>query len=159
MATVTELHVNGSRQRVHADAGRSLLFVLRHDLDLTGTKYGCGEGRCGACTVLIDGKPVKSCITDVGSAEGKPIRTIESVEQNGQLHPLQQAFLDADALQCAFCTSGMIMAALPVVGGNANPSDEDILGAMNGNICRCGTYPRIMTAIRKACQARKGGGR
>src|SRR5579885_1652590 len=103
MATVTELHVNGSRRRVNADAGRSLLFVLRHDLDLTGTKYGCGEGRCGACTVLIDGKPVKSCVTDVGSAEGKQIRTIEGVEQDGRLHPLQQAFLDADAMQCAYC--------------------------------------------------------
>src|SRR5215510_10821492 len=118
MANIKELHVNGSRRVLDADAERSLLSVLRDDLDLTGTKYGCGEGRCGACTVLLDGKPVKSCITDVGSAEGKRIRTIESVEQNGQLHPLQQAFLNADALQCAFCTSGMIMAALPVVDGN-----------------------------------------
>jgi isoquinoline 1-oxidoreductase subunit alpha len=159
MATVTELHVNGSRHRVNADAGRSLLFVLRHDLDLTGTKYGCGEGRCGACTVLIDGKPIKSCLTEVGAADGKQIRTIEGVEENGQLHPLQQAFLDADAMQCAYCTPGMIMAALPLVDSNANPGDEDILRAMNGNICRCGTYPRIATAIRKACQARKGGGR
>src|SRR5437868_9251512 len=113
MPTVKELHVNGSRRRVEADAERTLLSVLRDDLDLTGTKYGCGEGRCGACTVLLDGKPVKSCPIEVGAAEGKQIRTIEGVEQNGQLHPLEQAFLDADAFQCDYCTPGMIMAALP----------------------------------------------
>ena len=112
MATVKELHVNGSRRALDADAERSLLSVLRDDLDLTGSKYGCGEGRCGACTVLLDGQPVRSCTTRVGTAEGKPIQTIEGLAKDGKLHPLQEAFLEADALQCGYCTSGMIMSAV-----------------------------------------------
>src|SRR5213075_2746012 len=109
---ITELNVNGSRLKVNADSDRSLLSVLRDDLDLTGSKYGCGEGRCGACTVLIDGKAVRSCVTSVGECENKQITTIESLEKDGQLHPLQQAFLDAGALQCGYCTAGMIMSGV-----------------------------------------------
>src|SRR3954449_10631624 len=114
MPKVTELLVNGSKRRVDADADRNLLSVLRDDLDLTGAKYGCGEGRCGACTVLVDGQPVRSCLARVGAVAEKPITTIEGLERDGQLHPLQQAFLDAGAMQCGYCTSGMIMAG---VGG------------------------------------------
>ena len=143
MATVTELHVNGARCRVQADAERSLLQVLRHDLDLTGSKYGCGEGRCGACTVLIDGQATRSCITHVGVAAAKNIQTIESLEQN------------ADAMQCGYCTAGMIMAALALLKSNPDPSNQDITHALRGNICRCGTYGRIVTAIKLAARAMK----
>ena len=159
MQRVNELHVNGNKLRIDAAADRSLLSVLRDDLDLTGSKYGCGEGQCGACTVLIDGQAARSCVTTVGSVAGKKITTIEALEKNGRLHPLQEAFLEADALQCGYCTSGMIMSSLALLGKNANPGEQDIVRAMEGNICRCGTYPRVMTAIRKAAQAMKGGGR
>ena len=152
-----ELHLNGSRQRIEADPERSLLSVLRYDLQLTGAKYGCGEGRCGACTILLDGKATRSCITTVAAAEGKEIRTIESLEKDGKLHPLQTCFLEADALQCGYCTTGMIMSALALVEKNSEPSEADIVKHMNGNICRCGTYPRIMTAIQAAGKALKGG--
>jgi aerobic-type carbon monoxide dehydrogenase small subunit (CoxS/CutS family) len=157
MATITELHVNGSRRRVEADAERSLLSVLRDDLDLTGSKYGCGEGRCGACTVLLDGHPVRACTTRVSAAQGKPIQTIEGLAQGDKLHPLQEAFLQAGALQCGYCTPGMIMSALALLTNDANPSREDISRSMNGNICRCGTYVRILTAIEQAAKAMKGG--
>src|SRR5438309_7607566 len=155
MARVTQLHVNGSMRRIDADPDRTLLSVLRDDLDLTGTKYGCGEGQCAACTVLIDGVATKSCITRVGAAAGKKIVTIEGLAANGQLHPVQQAFLDADALQCGWCTPGMIMGAVGLLGKTANPSEAEIASGMNGHICRCGTYPRVVRAIRSA--AGKGG--
>jgi nicotinate dehydrogenase subunit A len=155
MATVTELHVNGAACRLQADAERSLLLVLRHDLDLTGSKYGCGEGKCGACTVLIDGQPTRSCITQLGVAAGKQIQTIESLEKNGRLHALQQAFLDADAMQCGYCTAGMIMAGLALLTSNPNPSNQDIIHALRGNICRCGTYARIIVAIKSAARMLK----
>jgi len=158
MATVKELQVNGSRRAVDADAERSLLSVLRDDLDLTGSKYGCGEGRCGACTVLLDGKPVRSCTTRVGAAESKPIRTIEGLAKGDELHPLQRAFLDAGALQCGYCTSGMLMSAQALLANQPEPSREDIVRYMNGNICRCGTYARIVAAIEQAAKAMKGGG-
>lgn len=157
MANVTQLHVNGSKRRVDADPERSLLSVLRYDLQLTGTKYGCGEGRCGACTVLLDGKPVRSCVTTAVSAEGKEIRTIECLEKDGRLHPLQTCFIEADAMQCGFCTPGMIMSGVALLDKNATPSNDDIVSHMNGNICRCGTYTRIVAAIRTAGQALKGG--
>lgn len=156
MTTVTKLQVNGSSRRIDADPERSLLSVLRDDLELTGCKYGCGEGRCGACTVLVDGQPLRSCITPVSNVEGKQIRTIESLEENGRLHPLQQAFLDMNAMQCAYCTPGMIMSALGLLNKNPNPSVQDIARSMEGNICRCGTYTRIVQAIRKAAQELKG---
>ena len=157
MATVKELHVNGSRRVLDADGERSLLSVLRDDLDLTGSKYGCGESRCGACTVLLDGQSVRSCITRVGSVADKPIRTIEGLAKDGKLHPIQEAFLKADALQCGYCTSGMIMSAVALLNRDPQPSREDIVRFMNGNICRCGTYPRILAAIEEAARTMKGG--
>jgi aerobic-type carbon monoxide dehydrogenase small subunit (CoxS/CutS family) len=158
MPIIKELHVNGSRRPLHADAERSLLSVLRDDLDLTGTKYGCGEGRCGACTVLIDGKPTRSCNTTVGAAQGKQIRTIEGLARGDKLHPIQEAFLQADAMQCGYCTSGMIMSAVALLANEPGPSREDIIRFMNGNICRCCAYSRIVTAIQEAARAMKGGG-
>ena len=157
MGEVTQLNVNGSVRKLRADSDRSLLSVLRDDLELTGTKYGCGEGQCGACTVLIDGQPTRSCVTNVGSVDGKRITTIEGLERNGQLHPIQQAFLDHDAMQCGYCTAGMIMSSAGLLAQTPNPSDADIMRYMEGNICRCGTYPRIMAAIRQAAGQMKGG--
>jgi aerobic-type carbon monoxide dehydrogenase small subunit (CoxS/CutS family) len=159
MPTVKELHVNGRKRPIDADAERTLLSVLRDDLDLTGSKYGCGEGRCGACTVLIDGQPTRSCTTKLGSTEDKQIRTVEDLAQDGKLHPIQEAFIKADAMQCGFCTCGMIMSALGLLTKDPQPTREDIARAMNGNICRCGTYPRIVTAIEEAAKAMKGGGK
>src|SRR5215471_17136136 len=154
MARVTELHVNGSTRRIGADPDRTLLSVLRDDLDLTGTKFGCGEGQCAACTVLIDGVATKSCLTNVGTVGTKKIVTIEGLAPEGKLHPVQQAFLDADALQCGYCTPGMIMGAVSLLRRNANPTEQEIVTGMNGHICRCGTYPRVVYAIRTAA---KGG--
>jgi aerobic-type carbon monoxide dehydrogenase small subunit (CoxS/CutS family) len=156
MQRISELHVNGTRLRIDADSDRSLLSVLRDDLDLTGSKYGCGEGQCGACTVLIDGQATRSCTTKLGAAAGKKIITIEGIEKNGRLHPLQEAFLEADALQCGYCTPGMIMSSVALLSKNPNPSEQEIVRFMEGNVCRCGTYPRIVTAIRKAAQSMKG---
>ena len=159
MSKITELNINGSRLKVNADSDRSLLSVLRDDLDLTGSKYGCGEGQCGACTVLIGGVPTRSCITQVGAAAGKPITTIEGLESHGRLHPLQQAFLDLDALQCGYCTSGMIMSGVALLGKNQSPGEEEIARFMEGNICRCGAYPRIVAAVTRAARQMKGGAR
>ena len=151
---ISKLHVNGSPRQVDADPSRSLLSVLRDDLDLTGTKFGCGEGQCAACTVLIDGQPTKSCLTKVGGVTGKRIVTIEGLAAGGKLHPVQEAFLEADALQCGWCTPGMILGAVGLLARFPNPSDAEIVSGMDGHICRCGTYSRIMTAIHAA--ARKG---
>lgn len=159
MPTTTELHINGTRLRIDAGSDRSLLSVLRDDLDLTGSKYGCGEGQCGACTVLIDGQPARSCVTTMAAAAGKKITTIEGLEKNGRLHPLQESFLEVDALQCGYCTPGMIMSAVALLARNTNPSEPEIVRFMEGNVCRCGSYPRIVTAIRKAAMAMKRGGR
>jgi len=155
MARVTELHVNGSTRRVDADPDRTLLSVLRDDLDLTGTKFGCGEGQCAACTVLIDGVATKSCLTKVSAVGAKKIVTIEGLAPEGKLHPVQEAFLEADALQCGYCTPGMILGAVSLLQRNPKPSDAEIVTGMNGHICRCGTYPRVVQAIRTA--AAKGG--
>ncbi len=157
MPNITELHVNGARRRINAEPDRMLLSVLRDDLDLTGTKYGCGEGQCGACTVLLDGRPVRSCITRVGTAAGKQITTIEGLEKDGQLHPLQQAFLQAGAMQCGYCTAGMIMSGVGLLSSNPNPSEAEIKQSLEGNICRCGTYPRIVTAVRMVSRGLKEG--
>jgi aerobic-type carbon monoxide dehydrogenase small subunit (CoxS/CutS family) len=132
-----------------------LLSVLRDDLDLTGAKFGCGEGQCAACTVLVDGLATKSCITKVGAVAGKKIVTIEGLAPEGALHPMQQAFLDADALQCGYCTPGMILGAVALLRRTPNPTEAEIATGMNGHICRCGTYPRVISAIRSA--AGKGG--
>jgi nicotinate dehydrogenase subunit A len=152
MARITELRVNEMRRPVDADPGRSLLSVLREDLGLTGSKYGCGEGQCGACTVLVDGQPMRSCILPVSAVAGKRITTIEGLEKNGQLHPVQEAFLKAEAMQCGYCTPGMIMSAVGLLKRNANPSPEEIVRSMEGNVCRCGAYPRILVAIRAAAR-------
>ena len=147
MAKVTALNVNGKKLPVDADSATSLLSVLRSDLGLTGSKYGCGEGECGACTVLIDGLPTKSCIMPVGRIAARQITTIEGLEQDGRLHAVQEAFLKADAMQCAYCTSGMIMASVGLLSKNPHPSRDEIVKGMNGNVCRCGTYQRIVAAI------------
>lgn len=149
-----ELIVNGVSRTVDSNPEWPLLYVLRDRLDLTGAKYGCGEGQCGACTVLLDGAAVRSCLTPVSAAVGKQIVTVEGLEQNGALHPLQQAFLEADAMQCGFCTSGMIMTSAALLRKKANPSDDEILTALQGNICRCGTYPRILDAVRNATKGK-----
>lgn len=156
MRRITELHVNGGRQRIDADGETSLLSVLRDDLDLTGSKYGCGEGQCRACTVLIDGEPTRSCITPVSATVGKQITTIEGLERNGRLHPLQEAFLEVGALQCAYCTPGMIMTGVGLLSKNASPSEDEIVRYMEGSICRCGMYPRIVAAIGRAAKALRG---
>ncbi|MGA9890227.1 MAG: (2Fe-2S)-binding protein [Candidatus Acidiferrales bacterium] len=156
MGTITQLNVNGTRPSVSAESQESLLIVLRDHLGLTGSKYGCGEGQCGACTVLIEGAARRSCITRVGTVADKRITTIEGLATGDRLHPLQQAFLDEGAMQCAYCTSGMIMSAASLLNGNANPSVNDILDSMEGNVCRCGTQPRIVAAIQKAAQMQKG---
>jgi aerobic-type carbon monoxide dehydrogenase small subunit (CoxS/CutS family) len=155
MPDVQELRINGKTVRVDADRDRPLLGVLRDDLGLTGSKYGCGEGRCGACTVLIDGAPARSCITKLGAVAAREITTIEGLEKDGRLHPLQRAFLDAGAMQCAYCTSGMIVTGAALLRENPNPSQHDIVEYMDGNICRCGTYTRIIAAIRSAARAVK----
>jgi aerobic-type carbon monoxide dehydrogenase small subunit (CoxS/CutS family) len=158
MATIKELHINGSRRTLDADAGRSLLSVLRDDLDLTGCKYGCGEGRCGACTVLLDGRPIRSCTTLVSAAAGKKVQTIEGLAQDGKLHPVQEAFLEMGALQCGYCTPGMIVSAVGLLSREPEPGREEIVRFMGGNICRCGTYARIVTAIEKAARVMKESG-
>lgn len=150
MSRVTELIVNGRRLAIDADSDEPLLGILRDDLGLTGCKIGCGEGECGACTVLVNGQAIRSCITAVGTIGERPVRTIEGLDENGQLHPLQQAFLDVDALQCGYCTPGMIMSALGLLIQTPDPDDATIIQGMQGNLCRCGTYPRIVHAIRQA---------
>jgi aerobic-type carbon monoxide dehydrogenase small subunit (CoxS/CutS family) len=151
MSTI-RLTVNGKLHTVDAEPQTSLLSVLREQLDLTGSKYGCGEGQCGACAVLIDGKAQRSCITKVGAVSQKQITTIEGLASGEQLHPVQAAFLEAGALQCGYCTSGMIMSAVALLQRNSAPNESEIISFMDGNICRCGTYPRIVSAIQKAAK-------
>lgn len=156
---ISELQINGKSYKIDATSDTSLLSVLRDQLDLTGSKYGCGEGQCSACTVLVDGNPRHSCITSVGAVGKKSITTIEGLEHDGKMHPVQQAFLDEGAMQCAYCTSGMIMSAVALLKSNANPTGAQIAEYMQGNVCRCGTYPRIVAAIRQASQMMKGASR
>jgi aerobic-type carbon monoxide dehydrogenase small subunit (CoxS/CutS family) len=155
MPTRYDLKINGQSFPVVAEPDATLLSVLREQLDLTGTKYGCGEGQCGACTVLIDGRAHRSCMTPVSTTNGKSIVTVEGLAKGDRLHPVQQAFLEEGAMQCAYCTSGMIMSAVSLLNNRENPSEAEILQFMQGNICRCGTYPRIVAAIRKASAAEK----
>lgn len=147
MANITSLNVNGRKLPVSVDSQTSLLTVLRDYLNLTGAKYGCGEAQCGACTVLVDGQMTRSCVTQAGKVAGKQISTIEGLEKDGQLHPLQQAFIEADALQCGYCTSGMIMSGVALLKKNPKPSRAEIVKHMDRNMCRCGTYLRIVKAI------------
>ena len=150
MAKPIELEINYKRYQVTCDPETPLLTALREELGLTGTKYGCGEGQCGACTVLMGGAPRRSCQIPVSAAAAKPITTIEGLERDGQLHPVQQAFLDVGAFQCAYCTSGMIMSSVGFLKANPRPTSAEIIQSLQGNICRCGTYPRIVEAVRQA---------
>ena len=154
-----QLLVNGETYEVDVDGETTLLAVLRHDLGLTGSKYGCGEGDCGACTVLLDGRATNSCITPVDSAAGQAITTIEGLANGNDLHPVQEAFIEHTASQCAFCTPGFIMSLVALFGRNPRPDDRQIRGALTGNICRCGTYVRILQAAKAAAErlGRRGG--
>lgn len=156
MAKSMEIEVNGKRYAVGYPPDTPLLFVLHDELDLTGTKYGCGEGQCGACTVLLAGVPRRSCQIPLSAAAAKPVTTIEGLEKDGKLHPVQQAFLDAGAFQCAYCTSGMVMSSVGLLETNANPSPEEIVQFLQGNVCRCGTHPRVIEAVQQAAKMIEG---
>jgi aerobic-type carbon monoxide dehydrogenase small subunit (CoxS/CutS family) len=145
--------VNGKTSDVETEAERPLLEVLREDLGLTGTKYGCGEGQCGACTVLLDGRPVLSCITPAHEAQGHHIVTIEGLARNGALHPVQQAFLDEGAVQCGYCTPGMVLRTVALLTAHPRPTDAQIVEGLNGNLCRCADYRRIQAAVRRTAES------
>jgi aerobic-type carbon monoxide dehydrogenase small subunit (CoxS/CutS family) len=159
MAKPIGLDVNGKQYPVNYPPDTPLLYVLRDELGFTGTKYGCGEGQCGSCTVLLDGAPRRSCQIPVSAAEGRPITTIEGLEKDGKLHPVQQAFLDTGAFQCAYCTSGMIMSSVGLLKTNPNPNRADIVQGLQGNVCRCGTHPRIVEAVLSAAKTLQETGR
>ena len=145
--------VNGKPRSVETEGNRPLLEVLREDLGLTGTKYGCGEGQCRACSVLLDGRAVTSCRTAVSSVAGKKIVTIEGLEQNGRLHRVQQAFLDENAMQCGYCVPGMILTAVALLERNPKPTEQQIVEGMNGNLCRCCGYSNLLAAVKRAAGA------
>ncbi|HVJ67499.1 MAG TPA: (2Fe-2S)-binding protein [Caulifigura sp.] len=145
--------VNGQKRQVRSPEARPLLDVLREELKLTGTKFGCGQGECGACTVLIDGQPIRSCITPAGDANGKAIRTIEGLANGDKLHPVQQAFLDQQAMQCGYCVPGQIMTAVALCESRRGAPQEEVIAAMRGNICRCCNYPKILAAVEQAVRA------
>ncbi|MCH7792888.1 MAG: (2Fe-2S)-binding protein [Chloroflexi bacterium] len=147
------LTVNDESHEVTVDAERTLLSVLRHELGLTGTKYGCGEGNCGACTVLIDGEATRSCITPVTSASGREVRTIEGLANGDELHPVQEAFVEHTAFQCAYCTPGFIMSSVALLDRNPAPDEDQIRAALSGHICRCGAYVRIIRAVKSAAES------
>ena len=149
--------LNGQDKNLTLDRERSLLWVIRADYELTGTKYGCGMGHCGACTVLIDKKPVRACMVTADFVDGKEVVTIEGLERNGNLNPVQQAFLDHESLQCGYCTPGMIMNATGLLYENPEPSRQEIIDVMEENLCRCGSYGRIIEAIQTASKSVKGG--
>ena len=149
--------LNGKKTELLIDPTSTLLWVLRNNLGLTGTKYGCGMGFCGACTVLIDNEAVRSCSLPVGDVAGKKVVTIEGLAKNGKLHPVQQAFVDHDALQCGFCTPGMIMNAVALLNKNPKPTRQDIINGMEDNLCRCGAHVRIIQAVETAAAEMKGG--
>ncbi|MDX5482236.1 MAG: (2Fe-2S)-binding protein [Hymenobacteraceae bacterium] len=148
-----ELLINGNRHTVSADARTPLLYVLRDELDMTGTKYGCGEAQCGACTVLLGDTAVRSCSVPLSAVQGREVTTIEGLAKDGKLHPVQQAYLEVDVFQCGYCAPGMIMSTVALLRANPVPTEEEIVQFMNGNMCRCGTYPRIVAAIKKASKA------
>jgi aerobic-type carbon monoxide dehydrogenase small subunit (CoxS/CutS family) len=149
--------LNGKKTKVQIDPTQTLLWVLRNHFGLTGTKYGCGMGFCGACTVIIDNEAVRSCTLSVGDVAGKKVITIEGLAKNGKLHPLQQAFVDHDALQCGYCTPGMIMNAVVLLNKNPKPTRQDIINGMEENLCRCGAHMRIIDAIQSTANVMKGG--
>ena len=149
--TIT-IDVNGRRHAVQAEPETPLLYVLRNDLKLKGARFGCGLGQCGACTVLVDGKPVQSCDSPLSAAVGKAVITVEGIAVDGKLHPLQQAFIDEQAAQCGYCITGIIMTAKALLDVNPRPSDAELRAALKGNLCRCGTHLRILRAIRRAAE-------
>jgi aerobic-type carbon monoxide dehydrogenase small subunit (CoxS/CutS family) len=159
MEATIQFTLNGKPTRLQVDGSRSLLWVLRTDLGLTGAKYGCGEGLCGACTVMVGKEAARSCQLRMQDVAGKEVMTIEGLAQNGKLHPLQQAFMEHDALQCGYCTSGMILNAYALLLKNSRPSPAEIIAGMDDNLCRCGAHPRIVQAIQSAAQTTKGGSR
>lgn len=159
MAETVSFLLNAAEVTLEVEPDTTLLSVLREHLDLTGAKPGCGEGACGACTVLIDDRPVRSCVTPIAAAAGRRVLTIEGLEQAGELHPLQRAFLDTGAFQCGYCTPGMIMSGVGLLRQHSDPDDTTIIQAMQGNICRCGVYGRILCAIRQAAGELREGGR
>ena len=150
------LHVNGKAREVQADAETPLLYALRNDLGLVGTRYGCGLGQCGACTVIVDGKAVQSCDVPLSAVAGKQISTVEALGSDASLHPLQKAFIAEQAAQCGYCASGILMAAKALLDTNSNPSDADIRNALERNLCRCGTHSRILRAIKRAAKELRG---
>jgi aerobic-type carbon monoxide dehydrogenase small subunit (CoxS/CutS family) len=152
MREAVRFRLNGEPVEIEVDSGRMLLWVLRTELGLTGTKYGCGESHCGACTVLVDDRPVVSCRTTVRSAQGRAVTTIEGLETGGVLHPVQRAFAEHDALQCGYCTPGMILGALALLRRNPDPSAAEIAAGLEGHLCRCGTYNRVVQAVRSAAE-------
>ena len=156
MEVTVTLKVNGVDRTVTTDQRRRLLDVLREDLGLTGSKFGCGEGQCGACTVLIDGKASRSCITPISAVAGKSIGTIEGLARNGSLHPVQEAYVEETAMQCGYCTSGMILSTVALLEGNPDPTDAEIVAALNGNLCRCNGYAKILDAVRRAARKMRG---
>ncbi len=157
MKTTVRFTVNGNPREVTTEAQRTLLDVLREDLDLTGTKYGCGQGQCRACTVLLDDNPVRSCQTEVSEASGGKIETIEALAPNGKLHPVQQAFIDEGAMQCGYCVPGMVLSAVALLKRNSAPTRAHIIEALNGNICRCCGYVNVLKAVERAAQNMKEG--
>jgi aerobic-type carbon monoxide dehydrogenase small subunit (CoxS/CutS family) len=157
LSVTVRFKVNGTERTLATDPQRLLLDVLREDLQLTGTKYGCGEGQCGACLVYLDGEPARSCLLPVKAADGKSVTTIEGLARGEDLHPVQEAFLEEGALQCGYCTSGMILAAAALLKDKPNPADEEILAGMNGHLCRCNGYVKIVKAVRRAAAAMRVG--
>ena len=153
---VYKLTVNGVARSVDTEAERPLLDVLREELGLTGTKYGCGEGQCRACTVLLDGKPAPSCITTMKMAAGRKVITIEGLAAGGKLHPVQQAFVDEAAMQCGYCTPGMILAAHALLAEHPHATRQQILAGLESNLCRCGAHQRIVAAVEKVAAAKGG---
>lgn len=155
LSAIYRFTVNGKRVQVESEAERPLLEILREELALTGTKYGCGEGQCRACTVLVDGKPVTSCLTPVRTVSGKKITTIEGLAADGKLHPVQEAFVAEGAMQCGYCVPGMILRTVSLLERTPKPSDAEVVEALNGNLCRCCGYPRILAAVKRASQGGK----
>jgi len=152
-----EITVNGEKHQVTADPEQSLLTVLRDHLGLTGAKYGCGEAQCGACTVLLDGKAARSCVTPLSSVKARAVTTVEGLEKDGKLHPVQEAFLAEDAMQCGYCITGMIMTGVSLMNRNPKPTESEIRRTFEGNVCRCGSHPRILAALRRAAASGEAG--
>jgi aerobic-type carbon monoxide dehydrogenase small subunit (CoxS/CutS family) len=157
MEEIIQFSLNGKKAQITTDPAKTLRWVLRDKFELTGTKFGCGTGFCGACTVLIDDEPVRSCSIPVGDIAGKKVVTIEGLEKKGKLHPVQKAFIDHDALQCGFCTPGMIMTATAFLKKNHRPTRQQIIDGLEDNLCRCSSYNRIILAVESASKEMKGG--